>query len=761
MEAGATSGDQRCSVVGEPNWSWADGHHQPRGPQIYAPRDLVSVAATQRARIALPCVVFINKSRCLRRLVRGAVLLGGVCAASSGSAAGLQAVHPHGSYTSLGVIITLSDPSGNEHVAVSVSDGTTSRAAHAPTRFDERNWATSMLDLLPGTEYQLQITLTDPDGVSGASTQVVNVTTQATLTAPTPARTWFVAESGADSPGRGSQGEPYASLQYAVDQAAPGDEIRVVAGSYAAFEITDFRGSEARPLVIRADDPTRMPVIQGTGAPSGAAVNIAGSEHIWLSGLEITQGGDDADGKGVRIHSSAHVVVEDCEIHDNGYYNVLVTKGAQFPGGVSAGGFHVIRGNHIYDSDSGTCAGASNQPCPGQTYYGVQFENNPGAGSVVTGNRIHGHVDNVILCGNEAEGRALPALSGDVLALTGGPNNRGFTNHDAELAHNELYDARDDDLELDGICVNAKVYGNLLRDAENPLSMAPALPGPYFVLRNIIRGAWGQAAIKMNTNGDPQSLIRNLYFYHNTIFREDNGTVLNLWYDYPGEHSVPLENVRFLNNVMVASVGGRLIDSMNRAAVHPTFDYDLWYTTDTDAVFTWWNGASNQRYAGLQSFSQGTGNEANGLFAPPQLEADLTPMVSSPALDSALVIPGINDRFVGSGPDRGAIERGVPGGAPAGGAGGGGAGGVALGGAGGAAGDGVGAAGGTGNPGGKAGSGGGGTPDDDAGCGCRVPGDGSPRQPAPRPWLAFSALIGVAWLRRRVGVLYKTAWKGG
>src|SRR5690606_23357284 len=169
-----------------------------------------------------------------------------------------------------------------------------------------------------------------------------------------------------------------------------------------------------------------------------------------------------------------------------------------------------------------------------------------------------------------------------------------------------------DDLELDGICVNAKVYGNLLRDAENPISMAPALPGPYFVLRNVIRGAWGQAAIKMNTNGYPESLIRNLFFYHNTIFREDNGTLLHLWYDFPGEHSVPLENVKFLNNVFVANAGGRLIDSFNRGASHPSFDYDLWFTTDTDAIFTWWNGATTDRYSDLQGFSQGTGNESSG-----------------------------------------------------------------------------------------------------------------------------------------------------
>src|SRR5690606_5859597 len=240
------------------------------------------------------------------------------------------------------------------------------------TRFDARNWATSMLDLSPGTTYQVEVVLTDPDGVDGSATQSVDVSTRLSPVAPTPNRTWFVAETGVDAAGRGTQGQPYATLQYAVDGASPGDEIRVAPGAYAPFSVTGFQGSEALPLVIRADNPTQKPRVLGTGAGGGSAVDISGSQHVWLSGLEIANGGGDADGKGVRIHSSAHVLVEDCEIHDNGHYNILVTKSVDFPGGGTAGGFHVIRDNHIYDSDPGACAGASNQACPGQTYYGIQ-----------------------------------------------------------------------------------------------------------------------------------------------------------------------------------------------------------------------------------------------------------------------------------------------------------------------------------------------------------------------------------------------------
>ncbi len=662
-----------------------------------------------------------------------------VLTSASVSAAGLSEVHVTPGYESLGVIVTLEGASGNETLVVEYTDGTTTWTLHEPVRYDGRNWATSALGLSPGSSGQVTVTLQDPDGVTNSPTIGLTANTLPWPSALTPSRTWYVAVGGSDQ-ASGSQGEPFATIQHAIDQASAGDEIRVGPGTYAPVKVQDLQGTADAPLVIRADNPSDLPILEGPGSGSGSVIDISGSSYVWLSGLEIRNGGGDDDGKGVRIHSSAHVIVEDCEIHDNGHYNVLVTKSADYPGGTTLGGFHLIRNNHIYDSDDGSCAGASNQACPGQTYYGVQFENNPGAGSVTVGNRIHGNVDNVVLCGNEEQGRGLAPLGDDVLALTGG-TNLGFTNHDAELVNNELYDARDDDVELDGICVNARIYGNVFRDAENPISMAPALPGPYFVMRNVIRGAWGQAAIKMNTNGDPQSLTRNLFFYHNTIFREDTGTLLNLWYDYPGEHSVPIANVVFKNNLFAASAGGRLIDSNNQGTTHPTFDYDLWYTTDTQSIFTWYNGASNDRYDDLASFSQGTGQEPAGLFGAPDLDASLRPDASSPAVDSAVVIPGINDGYVGSAPDRGAFELGAEGGSPAGGSSGAGAGA-----GGGDAGSGGQASAGS-SSGGAAGSANGGTQsasdatDNDGGCGCRAA-TGQPE----RGWLF---LLGVAWMATR------------
>lgn len=256
-----------------------------------------------------------------------------------------------------------------------------------------------------------------------------------------------------------------------------------------------------------------------------------------------------------------------------------------------------------------------------------------------------------------------------MLELTG--NGEGWTNHDTVVSGNHAYDAKDDDIELDGICVNARIFDNRFGNAENPISMAPGLPGPYFVLRNVISGDIQQAAIKMNTAGTPNSLIRNFYFYHNTIARSTQGTLLNLWYAVPGDHDVPIKNVVFRNNVFWAMAGGRATDVNNQGSEHPSFDYDLWYTSDTQNVFQWWNGSSTDKYDTFSEWQAGTGQETHGLFAEPGLDSDFVPTSSSPVVDAALVIDGVNDGFAGAAPDIGAYEVGDT---PAGGTGGGGGG---------------------------------------------------------------------------------------
>jgi hypothetical protein len=577
-------------------------------------------------------------------------------------AATIQSVYTHGAFETAGVIVTLAADNGNESVALEVKGPQDAgfRPVHPFVRYDLHNFAASLFNLQPNTLYDLRLTLTDPDDAA-PRTQLAQVRTRSESSIPAPKRVRYVAPDGQDvaSAGR-SADKAYATITFAVTQAQAGDEIRVLPGYYGPVRITK-RAVPGAPIVIRAADANQKPVIDGAGA--GTAVNISASSDIVFDGFEIRHGGSDRAGIGVLLDFSARIALQNSYVHDNGYYNVLINHSANFPDGRTLGGYHLIQRNVIATTSAAGCRGASNNACPGQGYYGVLLDNNPGAGNVIRQNTIYGHVDDASVCGDESDGRNLGENTPHVLALTGKEGR--WTNHNLDFYDNALSRARDDLIELDGICVNARIFRNRLgdmsnpaKDAQNAVSVAPVMPGPYFILRNLIAGNMGDSAIKFNTAGSDHIPSRNVYFYHNTVVRTNPGTLVNLWYAVPNDHNVPLKNVVFRNNVFWAKAGGQATHVFNRGTQHPSFSYDLWYSSSYVALFQWWDGRSVRTYSSLGAFQAGTGQELNGLFATPRLEADLRPAANSEAIDHGQRIPGINDGYTGAAPDLGAYELG-------------------------------------------------------------------------------------------------------
>jgi len=567
--------------------------------------------------------------------------------------ANIDQIYVSGSYETAGIILHLSpDNDGDETASLEIRDPNNGNfvPAHDFVRYDANNMAGSLFGLKADTRYDVRITLTDPDGVTGANPQTIQVTTKPDFSIPLATRTLTVASSGAD----------FTRIQNAVNAALPGDEIVVSPGTYGAFSVTGVTATENTPLVIRASDPGDRPVISGNGSASDV-VDIQQSLHIIIDGFEVR--GAASSGVGVNLQASAHIVVQNSYIHDNGRYNILISQSDSFSGGVTEGGYHLIQDNVIADTDYTPCGGASNSPCPNQTYYGIRMDNNPGAANVVRRNEIYGHVDNATVCGDEGRdgARSLPENAGNVLALTGGTDNRGWTNHNLDFYDNDMYEAKDDDIEADGICVNARLFRNHFGDAQNPISISPSMPGPYFFVRNIVDGVWGEAAIKMNTAGpSSDNPIRNLFFYHNTVARTNSGTLINLWYDVPGDHNVPVKNIVFRNNVFWNMNGGAATNCNNRGQEHPQFDFNLWYTPTVGSnIFCWWNGSQTLSAQTLDEFRLISGQESNGLFSEPGLDVDLMPLNSpgaSAVVDAGAIIAGINDDYAGNAPDIGAYE---------------------------------------------------------------------------------------------------------
>ena len=227
-------------------------------------------------------------------------------AAARAEAAALGPITLTPSFETAGVSVQLTGDSGNETVTVDVKGPTDAdfHPAHATVLFEPHALATSLFELAPDTDYALRVTLTDSDGVTGSPTQMLTLHTRAEPKLPSPTRVRWVGPGGQDAAGAGTtKAAPFATPGYALSQATPGDEIRVLAGTYAATSADGVHGTDALPIVLRADDPNAKPVIDG--AMAGNALYLNDAAYVVIDGFEVRNGGDDSGGHGVYLRAFA------------------------------------------------------------------------------------------------------------------------------------------------------------------------------------------------------------------------------------------------------------------------------------------------------------------------------------------------------------------------------------------------------------------------------------------------------------------------
>ncbi|MCK7592457.1 hypothetical protein [Pseudomarimonas salicorniae] len=118
--------------------------------------------------------------------------------------------------------------------------------------------AGSLFGLQPGTTYQVELTLTDPDG--GNSQQIVSASTR-----PVP------------QPGTGTlRNATPATLNSVLNQSQPGDIVQLAAGSYAGFTLSRD-GSAGNPLTLRG-----LP-----GAVISGELGLFSRRHVILQTLTV------------------------------------------------------------------------------------------------------------------------------------------------------------------------------------------------------------------------------------------------------------------------------------------------------------------------------------------------------------------------------------------------------------------------------------------------------------------------------------------
>ena len=559
----------------------------------------------------------------------------------------------------------------------------------AMTRLPGSRWAASVMWLAENADYEVRAVIVDPDG---GGTVAGTVRTRAKLPASPTGATWWVATNGSDT-APGSSASPFATIQHAMDVAQPGDGVRVKAGVYYQTLDTPRSGTASAPIHLIADAP---------------GVVLDGSDPAYLSRSDWRSDGGSI--YSVPFTGTTRLVVADSSmrLYKQGTLANLqananaMTQGwaaeggrlyVKLEGGISPVGhtMHVARYDMAAYIDVsyvrmvgfevryyGTTTAAAGLSLRGATHcelIGNSIWNNGGKGIylrvLAADNLVESNVcrDTRISgwpwAATKAHEEELQGISnrggrGNVIRLntargtfdgidSGGDTTNEDIAADTDLNDNRVFNVADDGLETESFAgINYRCYRNWVEDPLNCMSIAPNLTGPEYVLYNTFHN-FRKGGFKLSI-----SSVGETYIFHNTIKSANSGTG-------PVYPTGPWSNKHFRNNIMVGNGQPAVGDDANESQTGNDFDGDLLQALNYGNLIVWKGVA----YATLAAWRAATGFETLGksgdaLFTNP-LVGDYTLRVGSPAIDAAIRLPGVNDRFGGTGPDIGAWERGGPG----------------------------------------------------------------------------------------------------
>jgi hypothetical protein len=467
--------------------------------------------------------------------------------------------------------------------------------------------AGSVMFLDPATTYEVKLELRDPDG--GNRDTTLTIATRPVPALPKTGKTIHVAAgTGA---GDGSLANPYKGLAAAQTAAQPGDIIAVHAGRYGNF-IFSKSGSATAFLVWKA-------------AGDGDAVldygRIAG-HHVWLYGLKFVNSTAQTYAL-VGQSGSPSNVVSRCNF--NGFnYNITMQSGS----------------DDWYIADNVIVGDKTNPRVTGDfSGEGVELEHT--SGHTVCYNSISRVADGV-----------------------------SYAQRNCDIYGNDIFDVVDDGVEPDYGYANIRVWGNRITNPRNHgFSFQPMNCGPWYFVRNQVVGV-GCYMLKYR-DVDRFLLAHNTFVGWNTLDMYDQNVLSafsrnNLWIQAGGSG--------YIWEAMPCTEPG--------ACTYPerwtpdwrtSVDYDGFDWGSSSPCFKWGNPV--QRFSSVATFATFSGIEQHAVqvnkvnlfdsLGSPSTDSlytrhYLTLKQGCAAIDTGVVIPGINLDYTGRAPDLGAYEIGKP-----------------------------------------------------------------------------------------------------
>ncbi|MGD9186793.1 MAG: Ig-like domain-containing protein [Desulfobacteraceae bacterium] len=603
----------------------------------------------------------------------------------------------YGTFHAMGVIVTMDtgdDPDQDGVAAVEYRTGSDTFQTGFPlSRITEDRFVGSLFWLNPGTDYDVRVSISDPDGgpLNGVVLQS-NMSTRSEITIPAQVNTFFVHPDGSGST---CTLEAPCALTEGVNQANAGDAVVLRGGTYAIGNLNMPRsGSQGAPIVIRSyNGETAMldgalqdtltwaqfngGVYRTTVSATAVHLVLADGKRLfpYTSLDDLTNlvwdntPGFYQDGSTLYVHlqndkdpSSASMVVSrygNAFTVEQDYIYFLDLTFKHYGQGSYAKAIYM---NNASDNLVQGCAFINNDlgvgikreshrnviqnnvfsdtifDWPWDGIKGVgQLEDGgitfydplTGRGNIIRRNTFHDDFDGMGVC----------------------PESTAALTNETDVYENVVFRMGDDGVTTDGQCSNVRIWGNTFYDVLMGISLAPVYDGPVYAIRNLIyrtgvgNNDYSGSPFKFNSGYDQSGPI---YLFHNTsdaVLPDNNG----LHIKSPGSWHL----IYARNNIWS---GTDYALNNNNTSQPVDLDYDNLYHTGLNDLVRW----DGTRYETLTLFSAATGQESNGLNAAPDFfDAanglyNLDP--SSDLVNAGVSIPGINHDYTGGAPDIGAFE---------------------------------------------------------------------------------------------------------
>jgi hypothetical protein len=471
-------------------------------------------------------------------------------------------------------------------------------------------FAGSVFDLKPGTEYELKLVLSDPDG--GAANRILTARTRPVPVAPRPQRVLHVVPGAGG--GTGAQSDPLRGLTAANAISRPGDHFLIHAGVYNGTFLAEKSGSPNAPIVWRGAGDGET-VIDGQGSERAVSANDV--RNVFFGRLSFRNAH-----YGMVAHGAGNLVVQQCHFYGNGY------------------GFTAARGSErgIYVADN-TIEGLSTWPVKGprgdeEDRRGVQIG---GEGHDVCYNRVTG----------------FGKVYGDGIDIAGPGPNRAI-----DIYNNDISACTDDAIELDTGWSNVRAFRNRITDCFQGISTQPVYGGPAYIFRNAMYNL-DYTPFKMHNNS------QGMLYFHNTIVKRGM--------PWPLYTSAEVRNAVSRNNLFIGTQAEYAME-VTAPMVHCSFDYDGFgggpfdlfakWTGERYATFAEFRARSGiEQHAALVDpatvFASGVMPPQDYSRQSPVAANNLRLGANSAAIDAGATLPNLNDGYRGKAPDLGAYEYGA------------------------------------------------------------------------------------------------------